>query len=228
MLSGEVTLDGELYIPGRPINEINHVIKSPNMKLKDKLDLQFWMYDLMWEGVKQFDRLRFIDPLMNSDSVVSNREWGNIKHMHMNNRSPLVYLGYKLVEDDMLHKHLRDRFIGCGFEGVILRDAEGLYQYGKRNMTMIKYKQIHEGKFKIIDVVSEGKKRPEFGIFVCQNDINEETFTCTYAAPFMMKKDILANREAYIGAYANVEFRERSGVKSVPFHAQCVSVQPRL
>jgi hypothetical protein len=71
MLSGEVTLDGELYIPGRPINEINHVIKSPNMALKDKLDLQFWLYDLMWEGVIQKDRLNISNPLSENDSKLT-------------------------------------------------------------------------------------------------------------------------------------------------------------
>jgi hypothetical protein len=227
MLSGEVTLDGELYIPGRPINEINHVIKSPNMALKDKLDLQFWLYDLMWEGVIQKDRLNFINPLIENDSKLTWLNGKNLDTFQKTQKHILVYLGYWLVEVPQEHIILRNRFIKAGFEGVILRDYKALYQYGKRNMTMIKYKQVHEGKFEIVDVISEGKKRPDFGILVCQNDINEERFTCTYAAPFMMKRDILANRDAYIGAYANVEFRERSGVKAVPFHAQCVTINPR-
>lgn len=224
MVSGEVTLDGELYIPGRPINEINHVIKSPNMQLKDKMDLQFWMYDLMWEGVKQKNRLDFIDPLIESDSKLTWLNGKNLDNFQYTQKHILVYLGYWEIDNVEQHKQLRDRFINCGFEGVILRDADGLYQYGKRNMTMIKYKRVHEGTFEILDVVSEGKKRPDFGILVLKNDINEEQFTCTYAAPFMMKKDILANRNAYICSKAHVEFRERSGVKSLPFHAQCVLI----
>ena len=48
MIDGYVALDGEIYLPGYTINQINHFVKDANC-VENKL-LQFWCYDIMMEG----------------------------------------------------------------------------------------------------------------------------------------------------------------------------------
>ena len=120
---------------------------------------------------------------------------------------------------------LRDKYISLGFEGLVIREKNSEYQFGgRRNNSMLKFKKKLDGLFTILDIVSEGIKRANLGKFVLKNDINEETFECTYNAPHSVQEEILINKEKYIGKNVLVEFRERAGVKQVPFHAKAIKI----
>jgi hypothetical protein len=88
---------------------------------------------------------------------------------------------------------------------------------------MIKYKKHTDGVFKILDIYPEGNKREDLPLFKCKNDINDETFECHLSASFDFQKEILKNREKYIGKSLNIQFSERSGVNFVPFHIKLVT-----
>ena len=115
----------------------------------------------------------------------------------------------------------RDNYIDLGFEGLILRDYNAEYQFGKRNLSMLKYKKIYDGWFEIVDIQPQSKK-DNLPLFILKNDINSETFECTINASHDMQKYFLVNKKYFIGQEAFVEYRERSGVKEVPFHAKII------
>ena len=90
---------------------------------------------------------------------------------------------------------------------------------------MYKFKRVFDGIFKIIDIIPEGKKRSNLCKFILRNDINDATFECTLNAPQAEQERILVSKNSYIGNYlAYVEYRERSGVRQVPFHAKIVKL----
>ena len=88
---------------------------------------------------------------------------------------------------------------------------------------MFKYKRVDDGKFKIIDIIPEGVRK-DLCKLVLQNDINDEQFECAINASHAYQEMILKEKDKYIGKYAIVEFRERSGVNKVPFHARTVAI----
>ena len=88
---------------------------------------------------------------------------------------------------------------------------------------MLKYKRVDDAKFKIVNVVPEGV-RTNLCKLVLKNDINNELFECTLNFDHSRQEYILKNKEKFIGKYAFVEYRERSGVKDVPFHAKAVDI----
>jgi hypothetical protein len=230
MVEGECSLDGELYIPGAMLNVIQTAIASPDMTLPDKQRLQYWLYDLIIDDVPQETRLMQLDrsfAAANSpyhpDFTWMFREGAvAIKEFHLNNKLPLVYIGWQHVQPkDVLE--LRNRFTYAKFEGVILRKANGTYQFGKRNLTMLKYKPVYDGHFAIADIVAE-EKRSDFGKLVLVNDLNGHTFTCSVASVFSVKKLLLSRRDKYIGMAAHVEYRDRTGVNNLPAHAVCVGI----
>ena len=224
MLEEGAYLDGELYLPGYSVNDINSFVKNP--QLPQHYQLQYWCYDIACENLNADVRrdLRFSG--FRSDI----RLYGifDNKRNHLNNKSQLVLLQTWDIKNINEAIEFRNHFIDLGFEGLILRNPGAEYQFGKRNQSMFKFKKIDDGLFTIVDIKEDKRGLP---IFVLKNDINEEYFECTYNASqddqrkclsTPVKEEMLATKIAF------VEFRERSGVKQVPFHAKIIRFEKRI
>ena len=217
MIDEGACLDGELYLPGYSVNDINSFVKNSKMELHKKL--QFWCYDICIPNMSAYDRdvirRNYID-------VPSLRI--STKEDHLNNKQQFVLLPtFSTIDDIEEAIKFRDIFIEKGFEGLICRKIYGEYQFGKRNSCMFKFKKLYDGKFLIIDIVPQGRRK-ELPKFVCRNDINGSKFDCGINKTFDTQQYILRNKDKYIGKYLFVEFRERSGVKQLPFHARGINI----
>lgn len=221
MIEESVGLDGELYLPGYGINEINSFIK--NTELPQHYKLQFWLYDICVENMSAWNR----QILLHNSFIKFTPTGINFKNDHLNNINRLVLLDNYPVEDINKAIAIRDEFISLGFEGLIIRERHSEYQFGgRRNNSMLKFKKKLDGLFTIINIVPEGIKRSHLPKFVLRNDINDETFEATLNAPQKVQEQILIHKDKYIDNYlALVEYRERSGVKQCPFHAKIISLK---
>ncbi|WP_291625639.1 hypothetical protein [Clostridium sp.] len=209
MVEEHYILDGELYLPGYSVNDINHFVKDANCP-QNKF-IQFWCYDLAIQDYNFRERKKIL-----YDTFGINR-FNDIKE-HLNNTNKLIVLPDYCILDDSKAVEYRDSFIDCGFEGLILRNPNEEYQFGKRNSAMYKYKKSTDGKFKIVEIISEGLKRPDIPLFICQNDINDYKFECHCGGTLDYQREIFKNKEKYEGKYMYIEYGERSGVSGVPFH----------
>lgn len=220
MIEEGVGLDGELYLPGYGINEINSFIK--NTELPQHYKLQFWLYDICIENMSAWNRQAILE------NNFSNYRLRNTisKEGHLNNTNKLIYLYNYNVADINEAIKIRDTFISLGFEGLVIREKSAEYQFGgRRNNSMLKFKKKEDGLFEIVDIIPEGIKRTNLGKFVLKNDINDELFECSYNATHSQQEEILSNKSNYIGRYALVEYRERSGIKQCPFHARAINIK---
>lgn len=213
MLDENYILDGEVYLPGYSVNDINSFVKNPRTN-GNKL-LQFWCYDLAIQDTTQHTRIN----LLNRFLLPYNKNFYT-KDQHLSNTQKLIVLPCEWITDGNIVTNARDKYINNGFEGLILRDPSQEYQFGKRNSALIKYKKSTDGKFKIIDIYSEGEKRPDIPLFLLRNDINSATFEVHVGGTFDYQKSVLRNAQQYIGRYMYVEYGERSGVDNVPFHVK--------
>ena len=217
-----VALDGELYLPGYGINEINSFIK--NTELPQHYKLQFWLYDICIENMTAKNRQNHIDDFLLGDKLHRSKIYS--LEEHLNNTDRFVVLPNYDCSDINSAIAERDLFISFGFEGLVIRKSDAEYQFGgRRNNSMLKFKKKEDGLFTIVDIVPEGIKRSNLGKFVLKNDINDELFECTYNAPHSAQEEILVNKDKYIGRCALVEYRERSGVNQLPFHAKTIKIQ---
>lgn len=220
MIEEGVGLDGELYLPGYGINEINSFIK--NTEVPQHYKLQYWVYDLCIENMSAYNRQDILYKHLHSNSLIG---LGFTKENHLNNTKRFVLLPNYLISNINEAIINRDNFISLGFEGLVIREIHSEYQFGgRRNNAMLKFKKKEDGLFEIVDIIPEGKKRANLGKFVLRNDINNELFECTYNAPHSAQEEILRNKDVYIGKKALVEYRERSGISQVPFHAKAVNI----
>lgn len=208
-------MDGEVYLPGYSVNDINHFVKDATA-LENKL-LQYWCYDLAIEDMSQENRdiIRFnID---NPTQLVCKNE-------HINNKERLIILDSIAIQSDSGSIKARDMYLGCGYEGLILRNPNADYQFGRRRVGyMEKFKTATEGDFKIIDIYKEDKRN--LPILLCQNDINDATFETRLSINFDFQEIVLNNKEEYIGKHIHAHFGERSGIKKVPFHIKDVKIK---
>lgn len=213
MIDGYVALDGEIYLPGYTINQINHFVKDANC-LENKL-LQFWCYDIMMEG-NQAHRNMYRYHIKKPTSFNSIKE-------HYNNKERLIILHNKYITNDNEAIDARNYFINLGFEGLILRNAKTNYQYGRRRANyMEKFKDAAEGDFIILDIYKEKKR--DLPILLCKNDINNEKFETRLSTSHIVQQEVLFNSQSYIGRTVHIEYGERSGVSRVPFHIKTVII----
>ena len=216
MLEEGACLDGELYLPGYKVNDINSFVK--NEKLPQHYQLQYWCYDIAIDNMSYEARRKFRTENINRICYTF-----DTYDQHLNNKSKLILLPDVVISDIDDATRFRDKFISLGFEGLIVRDVSSAYQFGARNLAMLKYKRVDDAKFKIVDVVPEGV-RTTLCKLVLRNDINDELFECTLNFDHSRQEYILKNKEKYIGKYATVEFRERSGKLNLPFHAKAINI----
>jgi len=217
MIEEGACLDGELYLPGYTVNDINSFVK--NTQLANHYKLQYWCYDICVENMSAEARNDYrFDNIDMPVKMFSNKE----EHLNCTNQFNL--LPTVIVHNIQHSIQLRDNYIDMGFEGLILRNPNAEYQFGKRNQAMFKFKKIDDGKFIIVDIKTE-HKRSDLPLFVLRNDINDELFECSINKPQDEQRGILINKDKYVGKYMFVEYRERSGVAQVPFHARGIYIE---
>lgn len=208
-------LDGELYLPGFTVNEINHFVKDPKSPYNKYL--QFWLYDVYIDSTVQITRSNEI--IKNFYPFILNRI--KSKEDHLNVKTRLNVLPFYNIDSGDLAQKYRNNFIDLGFEGLIMRNPVIEYESGLRKM--IKFKKYTDGKFTIVDIIPEGIRRPDIAKFVCRNDINDELFECKLSATINTQKQCLKDKDKYIGKQLFISYAERAGVKQVPFHIKNVS-----
>lgn len=213
MVEEGIGLDGELYLPGYGINEINSFIKNPD--IPQHYQLQYWCYDLCIENMSAIKRRELLSPMNVYDIFVS-------KDIHYNNKHRFHYLpGYTIsnIEEAI---EIRDKFISYGFEGLVIRENNTEYQFGgRRNNAMLKFKKKKDGLFEILAIKEDKRGLP---IFTLKNDINDELFDATINLPQNKQRFYLEVKDTIIGKKGLVEYRERSGVKQVPFHSKLIKI----
>ena len=211
MAEGVASLDGELYLPGYSVNDINSFVKNPSLPQHYKL--QYWCYDICIDGFSADKRADILHGGCTNSWVADIYSLED----HYENEDQFLLLPEFKVTDIANATRLRDQFISIGFEGLILRNPKAEYAFGKRNSSMFKYKKKLDGLF-------EDKRG--LPIFTLKNDINDETFECTINLPQDKQRNFLDMqwRIELKGKKGLVEYRERSGVKQVPFHAKLIKI----
>ena len=216
MIEEGVGLDGEMYIPGYTINDINSFIK--NVDLPQHYDLQFWCYDIAIENMPTQHRKELL-----SRSFSKYIPLILTKEGHLNTKHRFIILPYRHINNITEATETRDYFISLGFEGLVIREENMDYQFGgRRNNAMLKYKKKEDGLFDVVAVKEDKRGLP---IFTLKNDLNDELFDATINVPQDEQRRLLIVKDSIIAhGKALVEYRERSGVKQVPFHAKIIKI----
>lgn len=144
----ELLLDGELYIHGVSLQNIVSAAKKHNDMTPR---LQYWIFDVphatkTWQE-REVDLMDIMDwcqdHLPESLRVVNN-------YIVMNEEEAYVWLG---------------RFVQLGYEGLMLRDPQGLYVFNHRSPGLMKWKEFVDAEAKVISVK---KDKLGEGVLLCR------------------------------------------------------------
>lgn len=183
-------IDGELYVHGEDFQTNMEGIKKYRKGITEKI--QFHIYDK-------------INPENYRDRKASlSLIEGLAKGLH------LKYLdfvqSYQVTSEDMLKK-AHEGFLKCGYEGTIIRLGRGMYKVNGRSSELLKYKDFQDIACKIVDI-GPAKQRPEWARPVVE--YNGKRFACGLKMNHEARKEMLTNKENYIGKVAEVRYFEMS------------------
>lgn len=120
--------------------------------------------------------------------------------------SPLIQITQYLWiadEEDMKAKH--KEAVAQGYEGIMLRNFKGLYESGKRSADLQKYKEFLDSEFLILDIIPDKQGN---GIFIVQNDLNEEAFQVVMG-DLQSRAKALVERDSFIDKLLTVKYQTR-------------------
>ena len=114
----------------------------------------------------------------------------------------------------MLRAHSR-RFLLNGFEGTIIRNANGMY-VSKRTIDLLKWKPIQDAEFEIVDVKEARGKDKGTPIFVCR--VGLRRFRARPTGTMQQRRKMWRDRRKLIGCQLTVEYQNltKYGVPRFP------------
>lgn len=161
--------------------------------------LEYHVYDIIdtTKKLKQSERSELLRDLRN----------------HITNYTTSV----RTIETTIVHnreevQQLHDEYVSQGYEGLILRDGDGKYEFNQRSKSLLKVKEYQDEEFQIIGCGYDENKATigESFYFVLKNNKNDLTFKSRPTGTSEMKEHWFNNISDYIGKKATVRFFARS------------------
>lgn len=211
LLDKSIILDGELYKHGWILSKINQACASDKKKVHENTKhLEYWIFDVAVDDVIQRDRFRHY--MHDITAIIEAKDFKYIKT-----------LGCKMCNSYTEMLSQTEHSISLGYEGTIFRNPNALYQFGKRNINMIKSKQFMDGEFMLVDIIPYDKN-PKLGTLVFKNDTTDGTFKSEWEGSHEEKAEMLKNKKNYIGKMFTVKYYERT-VHDLPFHTKTIAIR---
>ena len=191
--NSNIVFDGELYTDSIPFEELAGLIKkkkiSPN-DIERLKNVKYHIYDIIEERLPYTNRLEFINN-------------------NINNFNYVTRVKTDFAEDKSNFKKYFGIYIQLGYEGIMLRNVEGLYKCNYRSHDLQKYKEFLESEY-VIGGFKEGEGRDKGTvIWICKTDDNKE-FSVRPKGSIEYRKACFDNGGKYIGKKLTVIYQELS------------------
>ena len=154
-------LDGELYSENISFEQICSLVNSDDYVPEEDVEIKFYIYDMILNN--------------NLDETFENRykRYSSIFDTNIDNH--IISVTQTLVKSEEDMKILAAQFVSEGYEGLMLKQGDAKYDFGKRSVALLKYKEMHSDEFKIKD------------IFIAEND-PERVQIELYIDPFNLQE----------------------------------------
>lgn len=106
--------------------------------------------------------------------------------------------------DDIKKYH--DECVEEGYEGIIIRNPNGVYEFGFRSNDLIKYKEFIDSEFVIIDVVEATGRDAGTAVFVCVTE-DGKVFNVKPKGSKKLRTEYFTNKENYINKKLTVRYQ---------------------
>ena len=100
-----------------------------------------------------------------------------------------------------------DDFIKQNYEGIMIRNTNGVYKLKFRSNDLIKLKPFLDAEYKIVDFTDGVGRDKGCVIWICENK-NGDTFRCRPNGSLEERQSLFENGKKYIGKYLTVRYQE--------------------
>lgn len=198
-----VIFDGELYTDDIPFEELSGLIKKKKLNENDLLRLRhikYHIYDMIQEDIPYSERYSLIHNMFK-------------KHKFTYLKEVQTYE----VRDEKECKERFSEFVERGYEGLILRNKEGMYRCNYRSHDLQKYKEFMESEYEIVGFKEGDGRDKGTVIWTCVTKDGRE-FSVRPRGTIEMRKEWFSKGEKYVGSMLTVIYQELSemGVPRFP------------
>jgi len=189
--------DGEVYIHGYSIQQLSGAVRRKHLKRHKPLSepLQYHVYDIALPATTFIDRWARVRKLFTYANL---KPGGLIREVQTFQVS---------TEDEMFEAHTS--FVRNGYEGIILRNAQGLYLFDHRSNDLQKYKEFEDAEFTIVGG-EEGQGKDEGTvIFTCTTN-EGKTFNVRPRGSRELRSAWYKDLSVLIGLALTVRYQEKS------------------
>lgn len=183
-------LDGELYRHGHYLQELSGIARLQEWEDRCEI-LEYWIYDIASDKIQFNERY---DMLMDMQD-----EFKDLKKVKV--------IDHELTNSWDEIQRLHDKWVKEGYEGLVARKPDKVYEFGKRGSTMIKVKQYQDDEFTIIDY-KDGLRDEDF-CFICETK-DGKPFAAKPIGDRELKAEYIKNIDDIIGKKGTVKFFEIS------------------
>ncbi len=203
----EIVIDGELYSHGYTLQQINAVVSKtvndPSDKVFNSLKFNIFTFFSPDRSIKMSERVKLLGKI-NGDF-----EFINIVE---------TMKAFSLEEINGAFT----KFFSAGYEGLMVYEADGLYEEDKRSKKLLKYKEFRDIEGKIIDVLEgdgnmKGKAILTLSVDELIDNVGERIklkkpikFNVAIAGTHQVREEVFINRNNYIGTTVNFKYTNLS------------------
>lgn len=184
--------DGEIYIHGKTFQHIVRLVKKLRPESKT---LQYHVYDIADATLPFKMRTIELHSRLGNFLPESNRE--------------IVLVQTGLADDEAAVKSFHDAFVREGYEGVIIRNADGKYKFDNRSADLQKYKEFFDEEFTIVGGKEGTGLHEGCVIFEVETD-SGNTFNVYPRGSLEQRREMFENLDDLIGKQLTVRYQEKS------------------
>jgi len=183
-------LNGEIYKHGMHLQDITSAVKKHN---KNTPSLEFHVFDIP-------NSSKTYDEKLEEFNAIDNSKFDHVKVIRAHEAN-----SHEEIEEYM------EKFLGLGYEGIIIRNKHLVYEYNVRSCDVFKYKIPLDREYKITGWRADKKGHP---VFECITPINEGAYTFNVKPKGNHERRLAIAQEAdtWIGKWLKIEFENYSKI----------------
>ena len=150
------------------------------------------------------------------DGVPNNERWSTVLHDYelIDKESPTYRVDWVYCDNMEQILKYHKKCVADGYEGVIIRNLDGLYEFGFRSNNLIKYKEFNDSEFQIADVIEATGRDAGTAIFVLYlsgyegEEVTEEnSFKAKPQGSRELRAEYFKNAKKLIGKMVTVQYQ---------------------
>ena len=195
LCTDDVFFDGELYTPLLNFESISGIVRTTTCNNAEKDLIEYHIYDVYNPANPSWT---FIDRCEFLHKISMTGIFSRIKFVE----------SHKVESIDEIDYH-HNEFVNSGFEGIMIRQMNGVYEENKRSKFLQKYKTFLEEEFEIVSFHDGEGHDKDMVIWECKTGTGK-LFSVKPRGTFDERRAMFVCAASQIGRFLTVTFQEYS------------------